>query len=85
MRLFARRAGPDLYFNRVPSLPATADGRVRPLAENLSTGAGGTKHFTWDEDAEPGTADAGASPDAGAAHEADGAEAARARPRWSHA
>jgi hypothetical protein len=29
----------DLYFNRVPSPPATDDGSARPLAEDLSTGS----------------------------------------------
>ena len=38
-RLFVRRAMPDLYFNRVPSLPATDDGSARPLTEDLSTGS----------------------------------------------
>jgi hypothetical protein len=31
---------PDLYFNRVPSLPVTDDGGARPLTEDLSTGSG---------------------------------------------
>src|SRR5450755_3515595 len=39
-RLFVRRAGPGLYFNRVPSLPATDDGSAKPLAEDLSTSSG---------------------------------------------
>src|SRR5207247_334730 len=30
---------PDLYFNRVPSLPAIDDGSGRPLTEDLSTGS----------------------------------------------
>src|SRR6266699_5675124 len=57
-RLFVRRARPGLYFNRVPSLPATDDGSARPLAEDLSTGSGGSEDTTWDADTEPGTADA---------------------------
>ena len=32
---------PDLYFNRVPSPPATDD--ARPLAEDLSTGSDATR------------------------------------------
>ena len=57
-RLFVRRARPGLYFNRVPSLPATDDGSARPLAEDLSTGSRGSEDITWDADTEPGTADA---------------------------
>src|SRR5580704_10590545 len=67
-RLFVRRARPGLYFNRVPSLPATDDGNARPLAEDLSTGSGGSEDITGDADTEPGTADAGVAP------EADGAD-----------
>ena len=55
---------PDLYFNRVPSLPATDDGSARPLAEDLSTISGGRDDSTRDADMEPGTADAGAVPEA---------------------
>src|SRR6266516_860859 len=53
-----RRAMPDLYFNRVPSLPATDDGSTRPLTEDLSTGSGDGEDITWDAD----TADAGEVP-----------------------
>jgi hypothetical protein len=42
-RLFVRKTLPDLYFNRVPSLPATDDGSARPLAGDLSTGSGATQ------------------------------------------
>ena len=66
MRLFVRRAGPGLYFNRVPSLPATDDGSARPLAEDLNTGSGGSEDITWDADTEPGTAGAGRAPEASA-------------------
>jgi len=66
-RLFVRRAGAGLYFDRVPSLPATNDGGARPLAEDLSTGSGGSEDITWDADTEPGTADAGAVPEAAGA------------------
>src|SRR5881394_770139 len=41
---------PDLYFNRVPSLPATDDGSARPLAEDLSTGSGDGEDITGDAD-----------------------------------
>ena len=41
---------PDLYFNRVPSLPATDDGSARPLTEDLSTGSGDGEDITWDAD-----------------------------------
>ena len=41
--LFVRRALPDLYFNRVPSPPATDDGSARPLAGDLSTGSDATR------------------------------------------
>ena len=34
---------PDLYFNRVPSPPATDDGSARPLTEDLSTGSDATR------------------------------------------
>src|SRR5208337_1563127 len=64
-RLFVRRARPGLYFNRVPSLPATDDGNARPLAEDLSTSSSGSEEITWDADTEPGTADAGVAPAAG--------------------
>ena len=66
-RLFVRRARPGLYFNRVPSLPATDDGSARPLAEDLSTDSDGSENITWDDDTEPVTADAGAVPEAGRA------------------
>jgi hypothetical protein len=39
-----------LYFNRVPSLPATDDGSARPLAEDLSSGSGDGEDITWDAD-----------------------------------
>jgi len=41
---------PDLYFNRVPSLPATDDGSARPLTEDLSSGSGDGEDITWDAD-----------------------------------
>jgi beta-galactosidase len=66
-RPFVRRAGPGLYFNRVPSLPATDDGRASPLVENLSTGSGGSEDITGDADTEPGTTDASAAPEAAGA------------------
>ena len=47
----------------MPSLPATDDGSTRPLAEDLSTGSGGSEDIAWDADTEPGTADAGVAPD----------------------
>ena len=56
---------PDLYFNRVPSLPATDDGSGRPLTEDLSTGSDDGEDIAWDADtAEAGEvpAAAGASP-----------------------
>ena len=37
-----------LYFNRVPSLPATDNGSARPLAEDLSTGPGDGEDITRD-------------------------------------
>src|SRR5580704_16605210 len=49
-RLFVRRAMPDLYFNRVQSLPATDDGSARPLTEDLSTGSGDGEDITRDAD-----------------------------------
>src|SRR5208282_3654373 len=66
-RLFVRRTRPGLYFNRVPSLPATDDGSARPLAEDLSTGSGGREDITGDADTEPGTTDAGMAPEAAGA------------------
>src|SRR5712692_5978271 len=90
-RLFVRRARSGLYFNRVPSLPATDDGSARPLAEDLGNGSGGSEDITWDVDTEPGTADAavaagaaGADGGAGApsqASETDAASTANAEPR----
>src|SRR5438105_213022 len=41
---------PDLYFNRVPSLPTTDDGSARPLTEDLITGSGDGEDITWDAD-----------------------------------
>ena len=41
---------PDLYFNRVPSLPATDDGSAKPLAEDLNTRSGDGEDVTWDVD-----------------------------------
>src|SRR5258708_1804051 len=41
---------PDLYFNRVPSLPATDDGSARPPTEDLSTGSGDGEDITGDAD-----------------------------------
>jgi hypothetical protein len=57
-RLFVRRAIPDLYFDRVPSLPATDDGSGRPLTEDLSTGSDDGEDIAWDAD----TAEAGEVP-----------------------
>src|SRR5260370_11877802 len=57
-RLFVRRARPGLYFNRVPSLPATDDGSASPLAEDLRTRSGGSEDITGDADAEPGPTEA---------------------------
>ena len=54
---------PDLYFNRVPSLPATDDGSARPLTEDLSTGSGDGDDITWDAD----SAEAGEVPAAAGA------------------
>ena len=65
-RLFVRRAMPDLYFNRVPSLPATDDGSGRPLTEDLSTGSDDGEDITWDADtAGAGEVPAAAGPDTG--------------------
>ena len=66
-RLFVRRARPGLYFNRVPSLPATDDGNARSLAEDLSIGSGGGEDITGNADTEPGTTDAGVTPEAAGA------------------
>ena len=63
-RLFVRRARPGLYFNRVPSLPATDDGSARPLAEDLNTGSGSSEDIAWDADTAPGTAGTGMAPEA---------------------
>jgi len=49
-RLLVRKAVAELYFNRVPSLPATDDGSARPLAEDLSTGSGDGEDTTRDAD-----------------------------------
>jgi beta-galactosidase len=54
---------PDLYFNRVPSLPATDDGSGRPLTEDLSTGSDDGEDIAWDAD----TAEAGEVPAAAGA------------------
>ena len=67
-RLFVRKALPDLYFNRVPSLPATDDGSARPLAEDLSTGSGDGEDIIWDAgtagtDGVPAVAGPDAGPD----------------------
>jgi beta-galactosidase len=61
----------DLYFNRVPSLPATDDGSARPLTEDLSTGSGDGEDIAWDADTTgtdemPEEARAEAGPDGGA-------------------
>src|SRR5208282_2680210 len=85
-RLFVRRTRPGLYFNRVPSLPATDDGSARPLAEDLSVGSGGSEDITGDSGditgdaaAELGTTDAGMVPEtAGADGEPRTPEAAEA-------
>ena len=66
---------PDLYFNRVPSLPATDDGSARPLTEDLSTGSGDGEDITWDAD----SAEAGEVPAAAGA--ASGTRPAGAEPR----
>ena len=50
---------PGLYFNRVPSLPATDDGSANRLAEDLSTASESSEDITWDGDTEPGLAEAG--------------------------
>src|SRR5437762_603696 len=39
---------PDLYFNRVPSLPATDDGSGKPLTEDLRTGSDDGEDIAWD-------------------------------------
>jgi len=62
-RLFVRRARPGLYFNRVPSLPATDDGSASPLAEDLRTRSGSSEDITWDADAEAGATEAGVVPE----------------------
>ena len=49
---------PDLYFNRVPSLPATDDRSGRPLTEDLSPGSDDGEDIAWDAD----TAEAGEVP-----------------------
>ena len=54
---------PDLYFDRVPSLPATEDGSARPPTEDLSTGSGDGEDITRDA----GAADAGEVPAEGVA------------------
>src|SRR5690348_10429371 len=46
---------PDLYFNRVPSLPATDDGSARPVTEDPGTGSGDGEDITGDA----GSAEAG--------------------------
>ena len=57
---------PDLYFNRVPSPPATDDGSARSLAEDLSTGSGDGEDITRDADmASTDGAPAAAGPDVG--------------------
>ncbi len=73
----------DLYFNRVPSLPATDDGSARPLTEDPGTGSGDGEDITGDADSaeagevaaaattEPRDGEAGAEPRDG---EAGGAE-----------
>ena len=69
---------PDLYFNRVPSLPATDDGSGRPLTEDLSTGSDDGEDIAWDAD----TAEAGEVPAAAEAAEiASGTRPAGAEPR----
>jgi beta-galactosidase len=82
-RLFVRRARPGLYFNRVPSLPATDDGSARPLAEDLGNGSGGSEDITWDVDMESGTPDAGVAPEA--ARTDGGARSTEAEPRVTEA
>src|SRR3977135_3505199 len=64
---------PDLYFNRVPSLPATDDGSGRPLTEDLSTGSDDGEDIVWDADtAEAGEGAAGGGGAPGAAGAASG-------------
>jgi len=59
-----RRARPDLYFDRVPSLPATDDGSVRPFAENPGADSGDGEDVTWDAATEPRAEAAGSGSDA---------------------
>jgi beta-galactosidase len=83
-RLFGRKAGPtDLYFDRVPSLPATDDGSAKPLAEDLSSGSGDSEDISWDADTEPSTADTAGGP--GAAGADGGQSPAGAEPRAADA
>ena len=70
---------PDLYFNRVPSLPATDDGSGKPLTEDLSTGSDDGEDIAWDAD----TAEAGEVP--AAAGTASGTHPAGAEPRKGEA
>jgi beta-galactosidase len=77
---------PDLYFNRVPSLPATDDGSGRPLTDDLSTGSDDGEEIAWDADtAEAGevaaTAGAGAASGLRPAGAASGDRPAGAEPR----
>jgi hypothetical protein len=75
---------PDLYFNRVPSLPATDDGSGRPLTEDLSTGSDDGEDIAWDADtAEAGevAATAGAASGPRPAGAASGTRPAGAEPR----
>ena len=58
---------PDLYFDRVPSLPATEDGSARPPTEDLSTGSGDGEDIIRDA----GAADAGEVPAEGDTASAD--------------
>ena len=59
---------PDLYFNRVPSLPATDDGSTRPLTEDPSTGSGDGEDIAGDAD----SAEAGEVPAAAGTEPRDG-------------
>src|SRR2546423_9937580 len=76
-RVFARRARPDRYFNRVPSrLPATDDGSGRSVAADLDSDGG--EDMAWANGPEDGIAGAGGAPGDGqgsiAARDRDAAE-----------
>jgi beta-galactosidase len=77
-----QRARPGLYFNRVPSLPATDDGSAKPLAEDLGTSPGSEEDIAWDAGSEAGATKAGVLPGATEAeaesHPVSAADEARA-------